>query len=189
MPGIEIAEFLVIVVGGGWALYNYRLFRRAQAKVGIEPLVRIHGQIRPGESHLLVKIRITNTANVLFRHDEAVATLMDASERTEDGRLLLVPFAREEFLVPVHGSMTSDAEAIRDGKLFSLSEHEPISLEPGEFVDSDTAFLLRGVPPMLGLRVSVRGWQGKWGRRPYWWGSFSDPDLVEQSVGTSEPAG
>jgi hypothetical protein len=46
------------------------------------------------------------------------------------------------------------------------------SLEPGENVDSEAAFLVDAPLRMMAMRISVRGWQGRWGRRSYWWGAF-----------------
>jgi hypothetical protein len=192
---IDVAELAILVVGGTWAFYNYLRFRSAQAKVGLETRVRFRQE--GAGTVLLLGIRVTNTSRVLFRYDEAAVTLIDASARTEDGRVLLVPFARDEFLVPVYGVMSEDPSEIQAGRLFSLAEEEPISLEPGEHVDSDAAFVLRDEVALMAVRISVRGWQGRWGRRSYWWGSFQfiDPDEIQPSSveggrrgGTIKPA-
>lgn len=83
---IEIAQLALIGVGGAWALYNYRRFRRGQAKISLEPSIRLHHEIQRGQSVLFVRLRLTNTSSVLFRYQQASATLLDASGRTPDNK-------------------------------------------------------------------------------------------------------
>lgn len=169
---VEWARTALLAVGGAWALYIYKTSRRGQLRVGIEPTVRFHRDAKPGESILYVKLRITNTSGVLFRYREAIATLLDASERTEDGEVRLVPFAQADPFVPVYGRLSDDPEAISRGETFALGEKQKIMLEPGEHVDSEIALLLRtkDVGPMA-MQVSIKGKQW-WFWRAYWWGSF-----------------
>lgn len=183
--GIEIAQLTLIAVGGAWALYNYQRFRRAQARVGLEATARLHLGVLPGESLLTIRLRVANASSVLVRVDEAEVVLIDVQGRTRDGGLQLVPFARADPLVAVYGNLSDAPGAIEDGRLFELSDADQLSLEPGENVDGEMAFLLTRTPDLLAARVLIRGRQGRWGRRPYWWGTFFyiDPLFVETGSG------
>lgn len=181
---IEWVRTALLAVGGAWALYIYKTSRRGQVQVGIEPQVRFHRDVRPDESILYVRLRITNSSGVLFRYREAVATLLDASERTADGEVRLVPFAQADPFVPVYGRLSVDLTAILRGETFALGPNQKIMLEPGEHVDSELAFLLRTseIGPMA-MQVSIKGKQW-WFWRAYWWGSFFfiDPAIEKGST-------
>lgn len=184
-PGdwIQLARTVLLVAGGLWAFYVYRTTRRSEAKLGIEPAVRLHLSTGPRESLLLVRLRMRNTSGVLFRLESARATLLDASGRRDDGSIMLLPIAQQDPVLPVYGEFVADdAQAMAGGAPFAYWEGQRISLEPGEFVDAEMAFPLSSVRlALMAMRVTLRGFQGRWGRRPYEWGTFFyvDPAFVE----------
>lgn len=141
--------------------------------LGIEASFRLLKEWNPGKSLLLVGLRIANRSDVLYRHSEATATLMDARKETVDGRVRLVPFKSADPMPPVYGDISQEVEAISRGTLFHLGKSK-ISLEPGEVVDSEIAFVLDSTKlGLMGLRVLIQGRQRKrFFKRPYWWGAF-----------------
>ncbi len=162
-----------IGLGGAWALYVYLRTRRGQVRVGIEASCRLIREWNAGRSLLLVHLRVANTSNVIYYHREATATLMDARRETDTGDVRLVPFTQGDPLPPVYGDIQRDSDSVRRGDLFRL-EPAIVSLEPGEYVDSELAFVLETSKlGLMALRVLIRGRQRKWVRpRDYWWGSF-----------------
>lgn len=182
---VDLASAVLLIVGGIWALYVYRTARRGQAKVAIEPVVRLDRASGENEALLLVRLRIANTSSVLWRHEESLATLINASERTTDGEVRLVPFAQADPFLAVYGTLSDDEREIAEGRLFAYSEGQEISLEPGEFIDSDLAFVLdSGQVDLMAMRVLVRGRQRRFARRHYAWSSFFfiDPNETDNLV-------
>lgn len=170
----SMLDVLVIGVAGLSALYVYRRTRRGQVRVGISASYRLIRGWNPGRALLIVRLRIANTSSVIYWHREATATLMDARREIErTGQIHLAPFSQADPFPAVYGQMDVEPPAVREGRLFSLDE-DVISLEPGEFVESEVAFPLD--EPRLGLmamRVLMRGTQRRWLRPPdYWWGAF-----------------
>lgn len=172
-----------LAIAGFWALFIYRRRRAGQVGVGIEASVRLIRDWHPGRSLLLVKVQIKNTSGVVYWHREATATLMDARNETPDGRVRLVPFRRADPMPPVYGNIAEGVAAIREGDLFRLGE-STISLEPGEHVDSEIAFVLDTEKlGLMALRILVQGQQRRsrlkflqrvplLRPRDYWWGRF-----------------
>jgi hypothetical protein len=153
---IKVGQTTLAVLGGGWALYLYRSGRRGEVRVAVEPVVRLSREVRPGESILFVRLRITNASSVLFRYEQAEATLMDASTRTPSGEIVLAPLAQQDPFIPVYGEMVQESTVIQGGRLFQLWEGQRISLEPGEFVDSELAFPLSSQQlGLLAMRITV----------------------------------
>lgn len=182
---IDLAGALLLVVAGTWSLYVYRTARRGQVKVAIEPTVRLDRGFSEAEHLLLVRLRIANTSSVLWRHEESLATLIDASTRTADGELCLLPFAQSDPFLPVYGALSDDEEEIASGQLFAYYQGQEISLEPGEFIDSELAFVLDAEEiGLMAMRVLVRGRQRRLGRRRYVWSSFFfiDPNETDTLV-------
>ncbi len=170
---VDLASALLLVVGGIWALYVYRTARRGQVKVAIEPTVRLDRAFTSTEALLLVRLRIANSSSVLWRHEESFATLMAASERTPGGQVRLLPFAQSDPFLPVYGAVSDEEEDIAEGQLFSYSEGQEISLEPGEFIECELAFVLdKAQIGLMAMRVLVRGRQRRLARRPYVWSSL-----------------
>ena len=159
---MQIAQTALIAVGGFWAIYLYWRSRKGQASVGIESQIRLHRDPRMRHLVLLTWLRVSNSSSVLFRYEAGTATLLDASQRTDEGDLRLVPFAEDDSFIPLYGEISTDPEAIRDGRLFHL-ENAGVSLEPGEFVDTELALILE--PDDLGLmamQVMIKGKRGRW---------------------------
>lgn len=180
---VDLASAVLLIVGGTWALYVYRTARRGQAKVAIEPVVRLDRAFGENEALLLVRLRIANTSSVLWRHEESFATLMDASERTTSGQVRLLPFAQSDPFLPVYGTLSDEEEDIAEGQLFAYSEEQEISLEPGEFVECELAFVLDAAQiGLMAMRVLVRGRQRRLARRPYVWSSFFFIDPNETDI-------
>lgn len=188
---LDFTQLALVAFGGVWALYLYRRSRAAQAKVGIETTVRLASAGSGEERLLILRVRFTNSSGVLLRCDEAGATVFDASDRAADGRIVLTPFAREDLLLPVYGAISDDPGGLAAGRTFEYEENEEVSLEPGEYVDSEVAFVLTGRRArLLALRVAIRGLQGRWGRRVWWWGSFEfvDTGIVAEGPENSRVA-
>lgn len=170
----DLAETVLIAIGGVWALYVYLRTRRGQIQVGIEASWRIIPEWNPGQSLLLVKIRLANTSNVIYHHQEAAGTLLDARRETASGRKVrLVPFGQADPLLAVYGDIDASKAAIQEGDVFRL-DPRAVSLEPGEHVESEMPFVLDSDRlGLMALRVLVRGRQRKsLFPRDYWWGSF-----------------
>lgn len=169
----DVASAVVLFIGGFWALYVYRTSRRGRVKVAIEPTVRLDRHFSDTEALLLVRLRIANTSGVLWRHEESLATLIDASERTSDGELRLLPFGQADPFLPVYGAISGAESEIAAGGLFAYYEGQEISLEPGEFIDTELAFVLDSdTLGLMAMRVLVKGRQRSRSQPAYVWGSF-----------------
>jgi hypothetical protein len=170
---LVFAEVVVLVVGGGWALYIYATTRRGQAKVGIGHSARLLPDFAPGRALLIVNLTFTNTSNVLWRHDWSLATLFDARKLAADGTVRLVQFSQADPFLPVYGSTAEDPDEIVQGRPFSYFEDQRISLEPGETVESELAFPLdAGKLGLMALKVTLSGRQRNLSRAPYEWAAF-----------------
>ena len=171
---VDLGSVVLLIGGALWALYVYRTSRRSQVKVAIEADVRFQRDRSSGQKQLLVvHLRIVNTSDVLWRHEESVATLMDASERTEEGEVKLLPFSQADPFLPVYGAMSGDEETIARDLLFEYYPNQEISLEPGEFMETELAFPLAADQlGLMAVRVMVKGRQRKRSREPYLWGTF-----------------
>jgi hypothetical protein len=170
----SVLEVFFIGVAGLAALYVYRRTRRGQVRVGISAASRIIREWNPGRSVLLVRLRLSNTSNVLYRHREATATLMDARREIVGTRQIrLAPFTQADPLPPVYGDMDTSSGAVQGGELFRL-DPAAVTLEPGEYVESELAFPLDSDKlGLMALRVLLRGRQRRFlFPRDYWWGSF-----------------
>lgn len=180
---VDLASAFLLILGGIWALYVYRTARRGQVKVAIEPAVSLDRRFSETESLLLIKLRIANTSSVLWRHEDSLATLIDASATTPAGELRLLPFAQADPFLPVYGALSDDEKEITEGQLFAYYEGQEISLEPGEFIDSELAFVLDSEElGLMAMRVLVRGRQRRLARRRYVWSSFFFIDPNETDI-------
>jgi hypothetical protein len=176
--GADVAQTVAIVGGGIWALFLYLRYRRGQVRVGIEPSVRLIRGWNDGRALLLVGLRIVNTSRVLYRHREATATVMDARRVAGEGVVRLVPFIQADPFLPVYGDLSDDPEALASGDTFVLEDSD-LTLEPGEYVDTEVSFVLdESKLGLMAIQVLIMGSQGKRGRRAHWWGTFFyvDPD-------------
>lgn len=178
---LDVAQTLALVVGGIWGLFLFRTTRRGEAKVAIEASPGLKRNFVRGKSLLIVRLKIANASNVLWRHESSVVTLFDARKLTSDNNLRLVPFAQTDPFLPVYGVEQEEAAAIAEGRTFSYFEGQEISLEPGEQVLSDVAFAIdESEIGLMGLKIWVRGRQRRWRQAPYEWATFLlvDPDDV-----------
>lgn len=179
---ISVLQTVGLLGGGLWVAYTYWRFRKGQVSVGIEPTVRLHRDPATREQVLLVRLRIRNSSNILFRYQTATATLLDASQRTGDGNLQLVPFAEEDPFIPLYADVSKSPEHIARGEIFDVSARSGLSLEPGEYADSELAFLLGDDDPrLMAMHVTIEGQRGRLGRRSYWWGTFFYVDPTSAS--------
>jgi hypothetical protein len=175
-PGLaQVVEPVLLALGGVWVFFLYRKSRRGQANVGIETNIRMASRVIEDRPLLLVGTRIRNTSGVLYRNQWAEVRVMDASRLAEDGSAEIATFATQDPFLPVYGTPTDEAEEITAGKSFVYLDEQPIAVEPGEAVDSDLVFPLseETLPTLLAIRVDVQGFQGRWGRRPWVWSSFT----------------
>jgi hypothetical protein len=182
---IQLLNTALLAAGGVWALYLYRASRRGQTNVGIAPEVKLCKSLFPDKTVVLTKLKISNTSGVLFRYQSATATLMDANGETDEGLITLIPFARQDPLRPVYGPISKDRAALASGKPF-LPVQAGISLEPGEYVETEMAFVLKGdTPGLFAMRVTITGRRGIFGREPYNWATFFfiDTGALEPSDG------
>jgi hypothetical protein len=118
---------------------------------------------------------------VLWRYEEAVATLFDARIITEQGAIRLTPFSQADPFLPVYGVEKSDPDEIENGRTFEYFEGQEITLEPGEQVASAVAFPLDVEKlGLMAVKVWIRGRQRSRRNEPYEWASFLfiDPDEV-----------
>jgi hypothetical protein len=122
-----------------------------------------------------------NSSSILFRYQTATATLLDASGRTDEGILRLAPFAQEDPFVPLYADISRDPQKIAEGKVFEIEEKSGLSLEPGEYADTELAFQLGSDIGLMAMHVMVEGKQGRLGRRSYWWASFFYLDPTDPS--------
>lgn len=183
LDALQLAAF---VLGGIWALYLYGTSRRGQVKVGIENTWRLLPGYLPGKSMLIVDLKLSNTSNVLWRHERAVATLYDARRLVDDKTLRLVPFAETDPLLPVYGVTLDDPSAIAGGRPFTYFEGQEISLEPGEQLRTQVAFPLD--PDRMGLmamKVWLSGRQRKRSKAYYEWATFF---FIDPSGVTFDPS-
>lgn len=177
---IDVFQTAALIGGGFWVAYTYWRFRRGQVSVGIHPTVRIHRDPRTEEPILLVRLRLRNSSRILFRYRKATATLLDASQRTDDGDLRLVPFAEDDPFIPLYSDISEDPSELSAGRTFVLGPG--LSLEPGEYADTELAFLLREDElALMAMQVMVEGKQGKLGWRSYWWATFFYIDPTQDS--------
>lgn len=179
---IDIIQTVGLLGGGMWVAYTYWRFRKGQVSVGIEPAVVLHRDPSTNEPVLLVRLRILNSSNILFRYRRATATLLDASTRTPDGSLQLVPFAEEDPFIPLYADISKDPVRISKGEVFEIADRSGLSLEPGEYADTGLAFVLSQDLGLMALHVMIEGRQGRLGRRSYWWASFFYVDPMELGV-------
>lgn len=181
---IDIIQTFGLLGGAMWVAYTYWRFRKGQVSVGIEPTVRLHRDPSTDEPVLLVRLRILNSSNILFRYRRATATLLDASTRTPDGSLQLVPFAEEDPFIPLYADISKDPVRIGKGEVFEIADKSGLSLEPGEYADTELAFVLTQDLGLMALHVMIEGRQGRLGRRSYWWASFLylDPTISDVSI-------
>jgi len=176
----ELAQTVAIVGGAVWALFLYRKRRRGQVRVGLQHNERLLRHWSDNRSVLLVRLRIANTSGVLYRHREATATLMDARKESNSGTLRLVPFKQADPFPPVYGTISDDADSIESGETFVLEDSD-LMLEPGEYVETEIAFVLDDAKlGLMAVQVLIMGSQGRWGRKGHWWGTFFyvDPRTV-----------
>lgn len=176
---IDLLQTVLIAISGFWALYTYRSSRKDQARLSIEHAERLHLDPYTSEPVLLLRLTISNPSGTLVRYRNATVTLLDASERTASGDLRLVPFAEDDPFVSVNATISTDPDEIRDGRAFVLGNDFGVTLEPGEAVNSDLAFILN--PDNLGLlavQVMINGRQGRWRRGDIWWGCFFFVDVA-----------
>lgn len=99
---------------------------------------------------------------------------------------MLVPFARVNPWTNLYGEMSTSPEEILRGQLFSEPPAGEVTIEPGEYADSEFAFLLSTSRlNLMALRIAIRGFQGRWNKTEYWWGTFVfiDPLMIERSKG------
>lgn len=188
---ISIIQTIGLLFGGLWVAYTYWRFRKGQVSVGIEPAARLHRDPVTDEQVLLVRLRLRNSSNILFRYQTAAATLLDASQRTAEGDLQLSPFAEEDPLIPLFAEVSKDPAHIERGEVFDITASSGIILEPGEYADSELAFLLKDKEPgLMAMHVTVEGKQGLLGRRSFWWGSFFyiDPTAAPGALIASSPS-
>jgi hypothetical protein len=170
--GAEIAQTVAIVGGGLWALFLYLHGRRGQVRVGIEPSVRLLRDWNDGRAVLLVRFRIVNTSRVLYRHREATATLMDARKMAGEGVVRHVPFIQADPFLPVYGDINDDPEELAAGNTFVLEDSD-LTLEPGEYVDTEVSFVLdESKLGLMAIQVLIMGCQGRRSDRAHWWGTF-----------------
>lgn len=180
---VDLIELVAFIVGGVWALYLYGTSRRGQAKVGIEHAACIHRGLTRDRSVLIVRLLMSNTSNVLWRLDNARATLFDARKLAENGTVRLVPFIEADPFLPVYGDLAEDAADFRRGEPFGYFEGQEITLEPGEQVQTELAFPLRDDKlGLMAMKVWLSGRQRNRSRRPYEWATFFflDPARIEQ---------
>lgn len=179
---LEIAQMALLAMGGVWGLFLYRTTRRGQAKLGIEADFRLRKDLVPGTSLLIARLTISNSSNVLWRNEETVATLFDASKISRSGNVRLVPFARADPFLPVYGVETENVGAIEEGRPFAYTEEQQVMLEPGEQVVTELAFPLETERlGLMALKIRATGYQRNRANTPYEWGAlvYVDPGRLE----------
>lgn len=172
--GIDWAAILqtaFIAVGGLWALYIYWKTRKAEAVVALTMNFRTLHQGVGGETLIVIGLRVTNSAGVLFRHKSSRVDLLDASRLAGGGEgalaLQLATFASQDPFLPVYGYEAESADEVRLGNSFWYHPNEPIELEPGEVVDCELAFPIVPNGDLLAARAVIEGYQGRaWNRWP-----------------------
>lgn len=165
-----ILQTMVIAAGGLWAFYVYRKTRKAEAVVALSMNFRTLSQGVGGETLIVIGLRVTNAAGVLFRHRSSRIDLLDASILAEgEGSLALqlATFASQDPFLPVYGYEAEEADEVRFGNSFWYHPDEPIQLEPGEVVDCELAFPIVPNGNLLAARAVIEGYQGRaWNRWP-----------------------
>jgi hypothetical protein len=187
---LDVVQVSALVVGGLWGLHIYSTARRSQVKVGIEASPRLKRGFVSGKDLLLVGLKISNTSEVLWRHERAVATLFDARKLSLDGSIRLAPFAEADPFLPVYGIESADEAVIARDDTFRYFEGQEITLEPGEQVASELAFPLdHDKLGLMAIKVWVSGRQQGRPNRPYEWAAFLyiDPDDVGHERGGRSP--
>lgn len=163
-----ILQALAVIGGGIWGFYLYLHGRRGQVRVGVQAGARLHRDWSDTHSVLLVRIRIVNTSGVLYRHGEAIATLMDARKQAADGTVRLAPFSQADPILPAYGDITRDGAEIAAGRTFRPLPPEAVLLEPGEHLETEIAFpILKDKLGLMAVRVLIMGYQGRRGRAPF----------------------
>ena len=174
-----ILQAFAVIGGGIWGFYLYTHGRRGQVRIGVLASARLHRDWSDTHSVLLVRLRIANTSGVLYRHQEATATLMDARKQAADGTVRLAPFSQADPILPVYADISNDGNAIAAGETFVPLPEEAVFLEPGEHLETEIAFPIRNDKMgLMAVRVRVLGFQGRRGRAPFWWGTilYIDPE-------------
>jgi len=105
---------------------------------------------------------------------------MDARSTAADGSVRLVPFSQADPVPPVYADISDDPRQVQAGRTFEPLSPDWVTLEPGEYVDSEVAFPLRkNQLGLMALRVLFLGSEGRWRRKPLWWGRFVYIDPAE----------
>ena len=170
---LNLIQLAALVGGGVWALFIYRMSRRAEVKIAIEHRTRLVRDFLPKTSLLIVEVRLSNTSDVLWRHQDAVATLFDARKLSTSGHVRLVPFSEADPFLPVYGITSEDPPAIAAGETFRYFEGQEISLEPGEQVRSALAFPLETEKlGLMAMKITFSGTQRTRSSEPYEWATF-----------------
>jgi hypothetical protein len=192
MLGLRLSQWLDVIrlaalIGGGlWALFIYRTSRRGEVKLAIEHRTRLLRDFLPDRSLLVVGIRLSNTSDVLWRCEDAVATLFDARKLSASGDVRLVPFSEADPFLPVYGSIAEDPADISAGDTFWYYEGQEISLEPGEQVESEVAFPLDNDKlGLMAMKVWFSGRQRNRSNRPYEWATFFYVEPEPSPVGSA----
>ena len=179
---ISLAQLVILALGGFWGLFLFRTARRGEARVAIEHSHRVRIDYSPERSLLLLRVRLRNTSNVLWRWDQSAVTLFDARREASDRSLRIVPFAEADPFLPVYGLVSDDAADLAAGRTFDYLEDQQITLEPGESVESEVAFPLdRKKLGLMGVHIWFRGFQRTRSGEPYEWATFFyvDPNELE----------
>jgi hypothetical protein len=159
---VTLLQTFLAVVGGLWAFYLYRSSRANQTTISIAPTCWLAESRVDDFLVFNVRTRVTNVSKAVCRNCQATVTLMDASERdAATGQMSMPTFAEQDPWANLYPDPSRDF---------------PISLEPGESIDCETAFLLSR-RPLLGVRISVEGDQGLF-RSPFEWNSFFLVDVL-----------
>jgi hypothetical protein len=170
---IQLLRMLVLVAGGAWALFMFRTWRRGEVSIAIEHEHRLLREFAPGRSLLLVRTRLRNTSNVLWRWEQSTVTLFDARRLVDDRSLRVVPFAQADPFLSAYGFASEDPSELAAGETFRYEEGQQISLEPGEAVESEVAFPLDDNKlGLMGVHVWFRGRQRTRAGEPYEWATF-----------------
>jgi hypothetical protein len=190
--GAAVFQAVALAITGFWALYLYRTSRKGRASLGLQQEPRLIPVDQSSGGVLVFHLRISNLSGVLFRHESSIAYLMDASQVARDGRLVLLPFAAQDPLLPVLGGLSSDPSEVRAGRLFTYEQRGEVSLEPGEAVETSLAFKITD-DRLLALLVSIQGYEQikrwPWKAKPWVWTSFAYVDPNSVRVGSRSLGG
>lgn len=180
---LEVAQSVALIGGGLWALYLYASTRKNQVRIKIEPTVRVMKGFAPGKALLLVRLRLSNSSEVLYRSERACVTLFEARELTVAGGIRLRHLAEADPLLPVYGRRVEDPARVEAGQAFEYAPDQQILLEPGEHADTELPFAVDS--DQLGLmvvQVALRGRQRTRGRKVFDWGTFFYVDANNATV-------